>query len=91
VDLPRWPTRKKRRINMEIGPIELALVLLVAGCVVLAVAVTKRRWLLGLPAFFVVGMICSPADPASTLLIAVPCCCIYAFALWRTRPASGCP
>ena len=74
---------------MGIGFVELALFFLVTACVVVAVKLTKRRWLFGLPAFFVVAMACSPADPASTLLIAVPCCCIYTLALLKTKPANG--
>ena len=74
---------------MGIGIVELVLFLFVTACVLVGVVLTKRRWLLGLPALFVVAMVFSPADPASTLLIAVPCCCIYSLALLKSKPANG--
>lgn len=68
---------------MEIGVIEVVLVALVAASALIGVKQTGRRWLLGLPALFVVAMVFSPADPLSMLLIAVPCGCIYSAALLR--------
>lgn len=68
---------------MGIGVNELVLLLLVTASALVGVKLTKRRWLLGLPAMFVVAILFSPADPLSTLLIALPCCCIYSFALFQ--------
>lgn len=76
-------------ILMNIGVIEIAVVLIVTIPVVIAVALNKKAWLLGIPAFFVVATVFSPPDPLSTLAIALPCCCIYVFALLKTRPADG--
>ena len=74
---------------MGIGILEIALLFIVTACVAVAVVMTKRRWLLGLPVYFVIATLCSPADPLSTVLIAVPCCLVYVFALLATSPANG--
>ncbi len=74
----------------QIGLFEIVLLLFVTACVTVGSATSKRHWLFGLPAFFAIAVVCSPADPMSTLAIAVPSCCVYAIALLRTtrQPAS---
>lgn len=74
---------------MAIGILEVGL-LVSAVVPAVAVAVWKRNWRwLGLPGFFVVAALFSPADPASTLLIAVPSCCLYGLALYRPGSAGA--
>ena len=44
---------------MGIGILEIALLFIVTACVVVAVVMTRRRWLLGLPVYFVIATLCS--------------------------------
>lgn len=70
---------------MGLGTLELVLLAVVIAGTLAAVAVTKNRYLLGVIGFFVIAAVCTPADPLSMLLIAIPSAGIYGFALWKQR------
>ncbi|MEE8450705.1 MAG: hypothetical protein V3R99_02290, partial [Thermoguttaceae bacterium] len=71
------------------GPIELLLLLplIIVGVVLLAVAINRNLWpwILGYVVCAAVAVFCTPADPASTLIVAVPLCFVYTLILilWR--------
>jgi hypothetical protein len=69
----------------HIGLFELALLFIITVSCVVGCVISKQYWLLGLPMFFAIGAVCSPADPMSALAIAVPSCCVYTVALLRTN------
>ena len=68
---------------MDVGPLEIAALLVTAIAIGLVVMRTSRRWLFGVIAMACVAMLVSPADIASMLSIAVPCSVIYCVALLR--------
>ena len=71
---------------MGIGIVEIVFLVVVALATVLIVATTKRRWVLVVPAFFVVAVLVSPADLVSTLVIGVPNCVLFVVALRYFAP-----
>lgn len=74
---------------MNIGIVEVAFVLIVMLLTVLAVWKTKLRWLGALPLFAVVATVASPADIASTVVIAIPNGIVYVVAVsWVLRSQS---
>ena len=68
---------------MNIGPLELAFLMIVSLLTIVAVWRTKRRWLGALPLFVVVAILASPADIASTLAISIPNGILYIIAVSR--------
>ena len=68
---------------MNIGPLELAFLMIVSLLTIMAVWRTKRRWLGALPLFVVIAILASPADIASTVAIAIPNGILYVIAVSR--------
>jgi Sec-independent protein secretion pathway component TatC len=77
---------------MHIGIQEIVLIIMTAAVAALLARRCQRPWLLGMPVQVAVISFCTPADLASTLLIAVPCCLLYAFGILKSgvtpEPAS---
>lgn len=74
---------------MHIGAIEIVLIIVSA---IMAAYMARRShcpWLLGIPVQVAVISICTPADPASTLMIALPCCIIYALGVLKSGMKTG--
>lgn len=63
---------------MSIGLVEFVGLFVVALVSLLLFARWKQRWILMLPAFYLVAMLLPPPDIVSTLLIAVPNCVLFA-------------
>ena len=61
-------------------------VLIIAAAAVSGVLARRSHcpWLLGIPVQVAVISFCTPADPVSTLMIAVPCCLLYALAVVKS-------
>ena len=76
---------------MGIGIVEIVFVVVVALVTALIVATTKHRWLVVVPAFFVVATLVSPADLVSTLLIGVPNCVLFVVAFRYFAPVNERP
>lgn len=66
---------------MGIGTLEIVLLVVAIVGTLAAVVVTKNRYLLGVIGFGIIAAVCSPPDPLSMLMIAVPSICIYALAV----------
>lgn len=80
----------------SVGPIELLFLACVIGGVLLAVVINRSLWprILGHLGCFVVATFCTPADPASTLLVFIPLSFVYTMILFlwqgsRSRPQSA--
>lgn len=73
---------------MNVGVLEIVLVAIVTVAAAVAVLTTGRRWVLAFPAYFAIAAVCSPADPLSTVLFAVPCCVVYAIGILTTSRAA---
>jgi Sec-independent protein secretion pathway component TatC len=71
---------------MGIGTIEIVLLVVAIIGTVLAVTITQNKYVLGVIGFFVIAAVCSPPDPLSMLLIAVPSACIYILAIRNRQP-----
>jgi Sec-independent protein secretion pathway component TatC len=69
---------------MHIGIQEIVLIIMSAVVAALLARRCHRPWLLGMPVQVAVISFCTPADPVSTLLIAVPCCLLYAFGVMKS-------
>ena len=65
---------------MGIGIVEIAFLVLVTLATALTVMATKRRWVVVVPAFFLIAVFVSPSDIVSTLLIGVPNCILFVLA-----------
>jgi Sec-independent protein secretion pathway component TatC len=91
---------------MLVGTIELVLFLfvfilaLVAHMIIAMLVLEKsRRWdyrgflVYGVPVCFAMGLILTPPDPLSMLLIAVPCSLVCGFfaVVWILRRKRACP
>jgi Sec-independent protein secretion pathway component TatC len=63
--------------NFGIGVIELALLLIVVPAVVFTRS-TTRRWCVAILCVTALGIVLTPSDPMSTLLVAVPLLIAYA-------------
>jgi Sec-independent protein secretion pathway component TatC len=72
-----------------IGAIELGMLGVAAVAVFLLTSFTSQRWLwaLGLVGCVALAVVTTPADPVSTLLVAVPCCGLYALSAfaWKAK------
>ncbi|NQV28086.1 MAG: hypothetical protein HQ518_27355 [Rhodopirellula sp.] len=69
---------------MHIGIQEVFLIIF---STIVAVFMARRRhrpWFLGIPVQVAVISACTPADPVSTLLIAVPCCVLYTLGVLKS-------
>ena len=66
---------------LQVGPLEVLTVLLIGG-VALGFAVRRHslvaRWLLASTLAFVLAALCTPADPASTWIVATLTCAVFA-------------
>jgi Sec-independent protein secretion pathway component TatC len=67
-----------------VGPVELfGLMALGAASLVVIVSVSRRwLWTLGFACCALIGILATPADPLSALLVAVPLCCVYGLGVW---------
>lgn len=63
-------------------------VLIIFSAIVAGVMVRRchRPWLLGIPVQVAVISFCTPADPLSTLMIALPCGVMYALGVLKSGP-----
>ena len=70
---------------MSVGPAEFLLLVLVGMVALMAAKCMRRRWpWVAVAACFVVAIVVTPADPVSTLLVAVPCALpVVLWALWN--------
>lgn len=76
---------------MGLGTYELLFVAFAAVAAVVAVRSTGRRWMLLLPLVALFAAVVSPADIASTLLIAVPNALLMALAVHLQQRSSQQP
>jgi Sec-independent protein secretion pathway component TatC len=62
------------------------IVLIIFSAIVAAFMARRshRPWLWGIPVQVAVISICTPADPVSTLMIALPCCVMYALGVLKS-------
>ena len=78
-------------MHLGVGPLEWVILLLLAVAALAGWSCTKRAWMLAFPALYVIPMLFTPPDPASSLWIAGPSCCVYGLAMWLTRPVKPSP
>jgi Sec-independent protein secretion pathway component TatC len=69
---------------MQVGVLEVVLIVISAALATFLTQRCHRPWLLGIPVQVAVISVCTPADPVSTLLIAVPCCGVYALGVLKS-------
>ena len=69
---------------MHVGVQEIVLIIFSAIVAAIIARRSHRPWLLGIPVQVAVISICTPADPVSTLMIALPCCVMYAFGVLKS-------
>lgn len=69
---------------MHVGVQEIVLIIFSAVVAVFMARRSHRPWLLGVPVQVAVISICTPADPMSTLMIALPCCVLYALGVLKS-------
>lgn len=69
-----------------IGFLELALLgLTVVAATLVAYRTSRRWWVAGFVACVAVAILNTPADPLSTLIVAVQCCTLYGFSAFAWR------
>ena len=75
---------------MGLGILEIGLLVLTTLVTCLIVKLTKQRWLLAFPGFFLIAAVVSPADIFSMLIIGLPNCLLFAlvFKLFAGRRAA---
>ncbi len=69
---------------MHVGIQEVVLIIMSAVVAAFMARRCHRPWLLGIPVQVAVISICTPADPVSTLMIALPCCVMYALGVLKS-------
>ena len=69
---------------MHVGIQEIVLIIFSAIVAAFTARRCRRPWLLGIPVQVAVISICTPADPVSTLMIALPCCGMYALGVLKS-------
>lgn len=69
---------------MHVGIQEVVFIILSAIVSAVMACRCQRPWLLGIPVQAAVISICTPADPLSTLMIALPCCVVYALGVLKS-------
>lgn len=69
---------------MHVGIQEVVLIIMSAVAAAFMVRRSHRPWLLGIPVQVAVISLCTPADPVSTLMIALPCCVMYALGVLKS-------
>ncbi|MDA1163728.1 MAG: hypothetical protein O3B13_11555 [Planctomycetota bacterium] len=69
---------------MQVGVLEVGLIVISAVSATFLARRSHRPWLLGIPVQVAVISICTPADPVSTLMIALPCCVMYALGVLKS-------
>lgn len=69
---------------MHVGIQEIVLIIISAAVAAFMARRSHRPWLLGIPVQVAVISICTPADPVSTLMIALPCCVMYALGVLKS-------
>lgn len=74
---------------MHVGVQEIVLIIMSAMVAVFMARRSQRPWLLGIPIQVAVISVCTPADPASTLMIALPCCVIYTLGILKSGMSPG--
>ncbi len=69
---------------MHLGIQEVVLIVMSAVVAMFMARRCRRPWLMGIPVQVAVISICTPADPVSTLMIALPCCLLYALGVLKS-------
>jgi len=69
---------------MHVGIQEIVLIIFSAIVAARMARRSHRPWLWGIPVQVAVISICTPADPVSTLMIALPCCGMYALGVLKS-------
>lgn len=69
---------------MDVSVPEVALVILSAAIAVFLARRCQRPWLHAIPVQVAIIAVFTPADPLSTLLIATPCCVLYALGVLKS-------
>jgi Sec-independent protein secretion pathway component TatC len=64
--------------QIGVGEVAILLITCLAIGVLGAFRASARRWLLVVAPILAVAMICTPADPVSMLIVAVPACILLA-------------
>jgi Sec-independent protein secretion pathway component TatC len=74
---------------MSVGIVEVALLVVVTLATAIIVRATKVRWLVVVPAYYLVAVLVSPPDAISGLLIAIPNIALFALAFRHFAKGAG--